>query len=125
MSEDKCPVMLKKWFSDPCSQLWLNFVITTLPLFHDAIRKAEAQEVTAVVSCMILSHLKDKLNSRKEEENFIPVLVRELLSSLEDGSYFKKNQFLNVSHFYSTALQYLNAWGVFILMTFIMLNICF
>jgi hypothetical protein len=34
--------------------LWLNFVNSTLPLFHDAIRKAEAQEVTAVVSRMIV-----------------------------------------------------------------------
>jgi hypothetical protein len=60
---------------------------------------------------MILSHLKDKLNARKEE-NFIPVSVRELPSSLKDGSY-SKNKFLNVSHdFYSTALQYLNAWDV-------------
>jgi hypothetical protein len=42
MSEEKCPVMLKKWVCDPCSQLWLNFVNSTLPLFHDAIRKAEA-----------------------------------------------------------------------------------
>jgi hypothetical protein len=24
MSEEKYPVMLKKWFSDPCSQLWLT-----------------------------------------------------------------------------------------------------
>jgi hypothetical protein len=88
MSEEKCPVMLKKWFSDPCSQLWLNFVNSTLPLFHDAIRKAEPQEVTAVESCVIHSHLKDKLNARKEE-NFIPVSVRELLSSLEDISYSK------------------------------------
>jgi hypothetical protein len=40
---------------------------------HDAIRKAEAQEVTAVESCMTLSNLKDKLNSRKKEENFIRV----------------------------------------------------
>jgi hypothetical protein len=87
MSEEKFPVMLKKWFSDPCSQLWLNFDNSTLPLFHDAIRKAEAQEVTAVESCMILSHLKDKLNARKEE-NCIPVSVRGFLSSLEEnGSY--------------------------------------
>jgi hypothetical protein len=69
----------------------VNVVNSTLPLFHDAIRKAEAQEVTAVVSCVILRHLKDKLNARKEG-NFIPVSVRELLSSLEDGSY-SKNQF--------------------------------
>jgi hypothetical protein len=111
------------WFSDPCSQLWFNFVNSTLPLFHDAFRKAEAQEVTAVGSCVILTYLKDKLNARKED-NFIPVSVRRLLSSLEDGSY-SKNQFLNVSHdFYSTALQYLNAWE-FILMTFVMLNVCF
>jgi hypothetical protein len=71
MSEEKCPVMLKKWFSEPCSQLWLNFVNSALLLFHDAIKKAEAQEVTAVESCMILGNLKDKLNAK--EENFIPV----------------------------------------------------
>jgi hypothetical protein len=76
-------------------------------LVHDAIRKTEAQEVTTVELCMILSHLKDKLNARKEE-NFIPVSVGEILSSS-----YSKNQFSNVSHdFYSTALQYLNAWGV-------------
>jgi hypothetical protein len=81
------PSDAKKWFYDPCFQLWLNFVNSTLLLFHDAIRKAEAQEVTAVESCMICSHLKDKLNARKEG-NFIPVSVREILSSLEeDGSY--------------------------------------
>jgi hypothetical protein len=87
MSEEKCPVMLKKWVCDPCSQLWLIFVNLTLPLFHDAIRKAEAQEVIAVESCMIHSHLKDKLNARKED-NFVSVSVRERLSSLKvDGSY--------------------------------------
>jgi hypothetical protein len=108
----KVPSDAKKVVSDPCSQLWLNFVNSTLPLFHDAIRKAEAQEVTAVESCMILRHLKDKLNSKKEE-NFIPVSVRELLSSLEEDGSYSKTQFLNVSHdFYSTAIQYSNAWGV-------------
>jgi hypothetical protein len=58
---------------------------------------------------MIHSHLKDKLNSRKEE-NFISVSVRELLSSLEEDGSCSKTQFLNVSRdFYSTAPQYLNA----------------
>jgi hypothetical protein len=83
-----------------------------LPLFRDAIRKAEAQEVTAVESCVIHSHLKDKLNARKEE-NCIPVSVRDLPSSLEEDGSYSKNQFLNVLHdFYSTGLQFLNAWGV-------------
>jgi hypothetical protein len=83
-----------------------------LPLFYDAIRKVQAHEVTAVESCMILSHLKDTLNARKEE-NFIPVSVSELLSSSEEDGSFSENQFLNISHtFYSTALQYLNVWGV-------------
>jgi hypothetical protein len=112
MCGEKFPVMLKKWFSDPCSHLWLNVVNSKFPLFCDAVRKAEAREVTAVESCMILRHLKDKQKARKEE-NFVPVSVRELLSSLEEDSSYSKNQFLNVSHdFYSTALQHLNAWGV-------------
>jgi hypothetical protein len=82
MSEEKCPVLLKSGFLIHVP----SFVNSKLPLFHDAIRKAEGQEVTAVESCMILSHLKDKLNARKEE-HFILVSVRQLLSSLEeDGS---------------------------------------
>jgi hypothetical protein len=62
-------------------------VNSTLPLFYDAIKKAEAQEVTAVESCMIHSHLKDRLNARKGE-NFIPVSVGELVSSLEEDSLY-------------------------------------
>jgi hypothetical protein len=90
----------------------LNFVNSTLPLFHDAIRKAEVQELTAVESWMTVSHLNDKLIARKED-NFISVSVMELLSSLEEDGLHSKNQFLNVSHdFYSTALQYFNAWSV-------------
>jgi hypothetical protein len=68
-----------------------------LPLFHDATRKAEAQEVTDVVSCVTLGNVRDKLNSRKEE-NFIPVSVREHLSSLEEDGSYSKTQFVNVSH---------------------------
>jgi hypothetical protein len=44
---------------------------------------------------MILSHLKGKLNARKEE-NFIPVSVRELLSSLEED---KKSVFKCITRF--------------------------
>jgi hypothetical protein len=62
------PSDAKKWFSDPCSQLWLNFVNSTLPLFHDATKKAEAQEVTAVELCTMLSQLKGKLNAMNNEQ---------------------------------------------------------
>jgi hypothetical protein len=70
ISEEKCPVLLKKWFSDPCSQLWLNFVNSTLPLFHDAIRKVEAQEVTSVESCMIDTQLFKRQTECKEGGKF-------------------------------------------------------
>jgi hypothetical protein len=89
MSEEKCPVLLKKkkLFSGPCSQLWLNFVNSTLPLFHDATRKAESQEVTAVESCMILSNLKDKLNASSLTDAGIK-FTSFLLSSFEEEISF-------------------------------------
>jgi hypothetical protein len=41
---------------------------------------------------------------------------RKILFQCESGNFYlpsySKSQFLNVSHVYSTALQYLNAWGV-------------
>jgi hypothetical protein len=49
----------------------------------------------------------------KEGGKFYSSVSRELLFSLEEDGSYSKNKFLNVSHdFYSTALQYLNAWGV-------------
>lgn len=70
LSEEKCPVMLKKWFSDPCTLLWMNFAHATLPLFHDVIIKTEGEDVAAVESSILLSSLIEKLNCRKKRSSF-------------------------------------------------------
>ncbi|CAI5780792.1 LOC100492546 [Podarcis lilfordi] len=111
LSEEKCPAVLKKWFSDPCTYLWMNFVASTLPLFHDSILQAEGEEVTAVEFCMILNILIQKLQARSDDK-FIPFSVRKLLPSLEEGGSCTQEEFLTISRdFYTTAVEYLTAWS--------------
>lgn len=112
LSEEKCPVMFKKWFSDPCTLLWMNFANATLPLFHDVIMKTEGEDVSAIESSILLSSFIEKLNCRKEEK-FIPSSVKQLLASLEENGSYSTTEFLKVScEFYENAVEYINAWVV-------------
>ncbi|OCT74690.1 hypothetical protein XELAEV_18033677mg [Xenopus laevis] len=89
LSDDKCPIVLKRWFSDPCTELWLQFSNATLPLFHDTIKKVETQEGIAVESSLIVT----------------------TLTCLEDDGLYTKADYLYVSNdFYNTGVDYLNAW---------------
>lgn len=48
ISEEKCPVVLKRMFEDPLTELWLTFAHGNLIIFSDTIRKLEGQDRCAV-----------------------------------------------------------------------------
>ncbi|OCT57593.1 uncharacterized protein LOC108704684 [Xenopus laevis] len=112
LSEEKCPVVLKKWFLDPSTLLWLEFANSSLSLFQDTLIKVENQEGTAVESSVTMNNFIQKISARRSE-NFIPPKVKTILSSLEEHGSYTIACFFKVSNdFYTTALQYLNAWSV-------------
>ncbi|XP_036816052.1 uncharacterized protein LOC110502567 isoform X1 [Oncorhynchus mykiss] len=65
----------------------------------------------AVESAAILRNVEEKLTTRRDD-NFIPVLVRGLLRELEENGAMSKESFLKTSQsFFTTAVNYLQAWG--------------
>ncbi|KAL7406482.1 hypothetical protein ABVT39_020149 [Epinephelus coioides] len=78
LSEEKCPVVLRRMFEDPLTELWLAFAHGNLAIFSDTIKKLEGQDCCAVVSVAILREVEVKLTARRDD-SFVPVLARGLL----------------------------------------------
>lgn len=109
-SQSRCPTVIKQFFDDPLSEVWLNFVHTQAAIFHSVIKLLEGQHVVMLDACKVLEDLRKKLSNRLDCV-FVPSVVQSKLKNLEnDGlvnvSHFKKN----VETFYSTCLEYLNQW---------------
>ena len=78
-AEEKCPVVLKQFFENPCSELWLWFTHNQLALFNATILKMERSVSTAVEVCSDLAELKEKLQNRKTNK-FLSIKVKQLLT---------------------------------------------
>lgn len=83
MSQDKCPVVLKKFFEDPCSEMWLNFIHSQAATIHHVVSKIEGEKLSAVEIMSVLHDLKDNLQSKKANV-FLPHSVRMLTHKLEE-----------------------------------------
>ncbi|KAM3862309.1 interphotoreceptor matrix proteoglycan 2 [Diretmus argenteus] len=57
LSEDKCPIVLRRIFEDPLTELWLAFAHGNLSMFSDSIKQLEGQDRCAVESAAILKNL--------------------------------------------------------------------
>ncbi|CAJ1074328.1 uncharacterized protein LOC128438617 isoform X2 [Xyrichtys novacula] len=111
LSEDKCPVVLRRIFEDPNTELWLSFALGNLGIFSDTIEKLEGQDRCAVESAAILKDLEAKLTARHHDD-FIPVLARGLLRELEENGVITQQSYLTTSRaFFSTATSYIQPWG--------------
>lgn len=111
LSEEKCPVVLRKTFEDPTTELWLTFIHSTMSLFHDTIKSLEGQDRCAVESAEILNTLKTKLSARHEED-FVPVMVKKQIKELERAGVITQASYFKVARtFFDASVQYLHAWG--------------
>lgn len=111
LSEENSPVVLRRFFEDPFTELWLAFVHGNLGIFNEAIKTLESQDRCAVESAAILRSLKTKLTARRDD-HFLPVMVRVPLRNLEENGMITKETFLGKSKcFFDTAVKYLDAWG--------------
>lgn len=48
LSIEKCPLLLKNFFENPTSELWLYFLHAQSASFHQAVLKLEGQAVLAI-----------------------------------------------------------------------------
>lgn len=76
LSLDKCPIVIRNFFNDESSELWLLFIHNQAALFSNTVVNLEGQKVTIMETCRIIRDLKRKLSDR-EESAFLPLTMRQ------------------------------------------------
>lgn len=114
LSIDKCPTILKTFFENPSSELWLYFLHAQTAIFHQAVLKIEGQNVSAIESANEINRLRDNLEL-KENSIFLPHSVRNLLVKLQktDVAVDEQNVKTAAADFYKTSKEYLEQWCQF------------
>lgn len=75
-------MVLKKFFDDPCSELWLWYIHSQLALFNLAVLNIEAENTTVVTTTEELKQLTQKLQTRKDDK-FFSMKVKSKIRELE------------------------------------------
>lgn len=110
LSEPSCPAILKRFFENDVSELWLTFIHGTSTFFCDTIRKIEGSDLNAVEVAVIVKEFQQKLQERRNE-SFLPYLTRSKLRVLiENGSVNEREFKARINNFYESALKYIDAW---------------
>lgn len=107
-AEEKCPVVLRQFFDNPCAELC--FAHNQLALFDATILKMERSVSTAVEVYSDLAELKGELQSRKTNK-FLSIKVKQLLKIAMASGAITEDDFLQtVQSFYATSLEYFDLW---------------
>ena len=110
MSQDRCPTLLKQFFENPQSLLWLHFIQSQLKMFSNSIQKLERTNISATEVAEELELLTEKVNNRKCSK-FQTSVVSSILINLENEGLFTQSKYETITNlFYDTFLSYLNKW---------------
>jgi hypothetical protein len=66
-SQEKCPVLLRKLFEDPCLNLWLSFARDQKSTFQTYISLSEKDKISATEVAMNIENILNNLEYRKSE----------------------------------------------------------
>lgn len=106
LSLDKCPNVIRNFFNDESSELWLLFIHNQAALFSNTVVDLEGQKVTIMETCRIINDLKRKLSDR-EESGFLPLTMRQKLNFLINEGQINEEWFKSqVKLFYNNCLSY-------------------
>ncbi|KAJ8926625.1 hypothetical protein NQ314_020989 [Rhamnusium bicolor] len=102
---NKCPVLIKDFFTDQKSELWLKFIHCQSALFHDTMiesNKSTVVQVSAEFDKLIL-----KLRGRADA-TFVPLIIRNDLRKLTEEGDINKEWFMcHVNMFYQNCIDYI------------------
>ncbi|CAL1279908.1 unnamed protein product, partial [Larinioides sclopetarius] len=115
LSIEKCPLLLKNFFEDPTSELWLYFFFAQSASFHQPVLKLEGQTVSAIEAAKEINQLKDNL-TQKQTNQFLPFMVRQLIVKSKDNVTDIDEEFVKraTTEFYQTSREYLEQWTCFL-----------
>lgn len=110
LSQDKCPTVLKSFFNNEHSVLWLHFIQSQLKMFSATIMKIERENILATEVAEELELLRQKITNRKNE-TFRTLKMTSIILELSDDGVFDETNFVDTTNlFYDTFLEYLNKW---------------
>lgn len=114
LSIEKCPQILKTFFENPASELWLYFLHGQSASFHQAVLKIEGQTLSAIEAAKEINLLKDNL-AQKQASQFLPFTVRSLMVKLKASGTYIDEVFVKstATEFYKTSREYLEQWTWF------------
>jgi len=89
---DNCPLILKEFFNNPLSEVWLLFIHSEAAIFHNAILKIERSSATIMEVHDVMIDVIDNYKYRLQE-SFKPLSIQAQLAQLTecDNLLFKKH----------------------------------
>lgn len=110
-TQDKCPTILKSFFSDSVAIIWFHFIQSQLKVVCDTIKRIEGHNISACEVSEELEILCGKIKNRKTQ-NFLTSSVNSMLLELETKNKYTKKQFIEqTNQFYDTFIMYIEKWG--------------
>ena len=85
LSLEKCPKILQSFFENELAEVYLYFVHSQASIFQNTVLKIEGNNISWAEVNIALTELKGQLESRLEH-TFVPVMISNLLTRLEDNS---------------------------------------
>ena len=105
LTQDKCPTIIKLFFNDPFSLIWLHFFQSQLKVVCDTVKKIEGDKISACEVAEELEVLCGKIRNRKNQ-NFLTSKIVSLLHDLKKQNMYDENSFKqNTDMFYDTFLS--------------------
>lgn len=111
LTQDKFPLLLKNFFFDDFSELYLWFIHSNMSLFHAKIASIERENNSIVEVITLIHSLKEALKNRVDEI-FIPFKVQQLLLKLKNENNDEKidNFREHTRKFYQRCLEHMDKW---------------
>ncbi|XP_074873076.1 uncharacterized protein LOC142024770 isoform X2 [Carettochelys insculpta] len=110
LSQDKCPTLLQRAFSNPCTKLWLAFASKQTAIFRETVEAIEKNDLAATEVALHICALQNNLAERLRDR-FVTSHAKILLQSLIESEQITEQEFYTeVENFYLTSLMYLQEW---------------
>ena len=107
LSQEKSPKILRDFFNDPQSILYLRFIHSQIKLCTNTIKKIEVEDICGSEVAEELRMLKDHIFDRKEQQFFMSAILEIKSQLVEDGLITEVEFAQVVDNFYNTFLEYI------------------
>ena len=110
LSINKPPVLLKHFFENSLSELYLKHLQSFVDVFHKHIQNIEQSKISLVEVVANLNSVKTIILQRKRQM-FVSVKVKSKLAELKEGKEQECDLFMSgVSSLYDSCVAYLDEW---------------